>query len=314
MASWQNNLVLLLLRVNRLIYYRSGELNVETDRNVLDRLGRLFKPLSPIQFQPLRINNMPAEWVTPIDIPTQRVILYLHGGGFNSGSIVSHRSMVGNIASACKATALLIDYRLAPEHAFPCALDDCRVAYDWLLGSGIPAEQITVMGDSAGGALTLSLLIQLRDQGMPLPAMAVCLSPATDLTMEGKSWKDNLGKDIMLNPMSIRTSIEIYLQDTDPHNPYVSPLYADLHGLPPIFIQVGSYEVLLSDVTRFAEKAKQAGVIVRLELWEGMQHVWQFVASVLPEARQAIKQIGQFVDDVYESDARGEKIQSNSMQ
>ena len=314
MPSWQNNLVLLLLRVNRLIYYRSGELNVETDRNVLDRLGRLFKPLSPVQFQPLRINNIPAEWVTPIDIPTPRVILYLHGGGFNSGSIVSHRSMVGNIASACKARALLIDYRLAPEHAFPCALDDCRAAYDWLLGSGIPAEQITVMGDSAGGALTLSLLIQLRDQGMPLPAMAVCLSPATDLTMEGKSWKDNLGKDIMLNPISIRTSVQIYLQDTDPHNPYVSPLYADLHGLPPILIQVGSYEVLLSDVTRFAEKAKQAGVIVRLELWEGMQHVWQFVASVLPEAKQAIKQIGQFVDDVYESDARGEKIPSNSMQ
>jgi epsilon-lactone hydrolase len=312
MPSKQNNIVLLILRLNRLLYYRSGELNVETDRNVLDRLGRLFKPLSPIQFQPLRINNIPAEWVTPEDLTTQRVILYLHGGGFNSGSIVSHRSMVGNIASACKARALLIDYRLAPEHPFPCALEDCRAAYDWLRGSGTPVEQITLMGDSAGGALTLALLIQLRDQDIPLPAMAVCLSPATDLTMEGKSWKDNLRKDMMLNPKSIRTSIEIYLRDTDPHDPYVSPLYADLQGLPPILIQVGSYEVLLSDVTRFAEKAKQAGVTVKLEVWEGMQHVWQFAASLLPEARQAIKQIGQFIDDIYANETTAEKLPSNS--
>lgn len=313
MPSWQNNLVLLLLRLTRFIYYRSDELNVETDRNVLDRLGRLFKPISPIQFQPLKINNIPAEWVTPVDLPTKRVILYLHGGGFNSGSIVSYRSMVGNIASACKARALLIDYRLAPEHPYPSALEDCRAAYDWLLGNGIPAEQITVMGDSAGGALTLTLLIHLRDQVMPLPAMAICLSPLTDLTMEGKSWKDNLGKDIVLNPKSIRTSIEIYLRDTDPRDPYVSPLYADLHGLPPILIQVGSYELLLSDVTRFAEKAKQAGVTVRLEVWEGMQHVWQFGASILPEARQAIKQISQFVDDIYENETRAEKLPNNSM-
>lgn len=313
MPSWQNNLVLLILRLNRRLFYRSEELDVETDRNILNRLGRLLKPLSPVECTPLRINHIPAEWVTPVDIPTQRTILYLHGGGFNSGSIQSHRAMVANIATACKARALLIDYRLAPEYPFPSAMEDCREAYDWLLGSGISPEQITVMGDSAGGTLTLALLIQLRNQGVPLPAMAVCLSPGTDLTMEGTSWKDNLDRDIMLKPKSIRSSIEIYLRDADPHDPYVSPLYADLHGLPPILIQVGSYEMLLSDVTRFAEKAKQEGVAIRLEVWEGMQHVWQFVASLLPEARQAIEQISQFMEDVYANEARGEKVTSNSI-
>jgi monoterpene epsilon-lactone hydrolase len=298
MQSWQGYVLLLYFRLNRFLFNRSGELNVEKDRRELDALARLFKPLAPIDFSPVVVNNLPAEWITPRGISTKRVILYLHGGSFNSGSLVSHRALVANIASACKARALLVDYHLAPEHPFPSAVQDSLSAYEWLLASGISSEQIIVAGDSAGGTLTLTLLVQLRDQGKPLPGFAVCLSPATDLTMSGESWTSNRTKDIILDPRNIRTSIEIYLRDADPHSPLASPLYADMRGFPPLLIQVGSDEALLSDCTRFAKQAKEAGVSVTLEVWDGMQHVWQFAASFLPEGRQAINHIGQFVDKI----------------
>jgi acetyl esterase/lipase len=178
-------------------------------------------------------------------------------------------------------------------------MQDTLAAYEWLLSNGIPAEQIAIAGDSAGGTLTLTLLIQLRDQGKPLPALAVCLSPATDFTLSGESWSRNQKKDVMLNLKNIRTAIEIYLCGADLYSPLVSPLYADLHGLPPILIQVGSDEVLLSDATRFTEKAKEVGVSVTLEVWDGMQHVWQYTANFLPEARQAIRNIGEFAERIW---------------
>jgi len=298
MRSWQGYALLLYMRLNRFLSDRSGELNVEKDRRDTEAMARMFKPLAPVQYTPVIANNIPAEWVSPVGGSTERVILFIHGGSFNSGSIVSHRPLAANIALACKARALLIDYRLAPEHPFPGAGQDTLAAYEWLLASGIPAEQIVVAGDSAGGTLTLALLVQLRDQGKPLPALAVCLSPATDLTASGESWTRNAGKDVMLDPRKEHTSIELYLRDADPRNPLASPLYADLHGLPPLLIQVGSDEVLLSDATRLAERAKDAGVQVKLEVWEGMQHEWQFAASFLPEGRRAINQIGEFVDSV----------------
>jgi acetyl esterase/lipase len=307
MQSWQGYVLLLYFRLNRFLFNRSGELNVEKDRHDLDALARLFKPLVPVDRSPVDVNDIPAEWITPYGISTERVILYLHGGSFNSGSLVSHHSLAANIALACKARALLINYRLAPEYPFPAAVQDALSAYEWLLASGIPAEQIIVAGDSAGGTLTLTLLVQLRDQGRPLPALAVCLSPATDLTMSGESWTSNRAKDIMLDPRNIRTSVEIYLRNADPLSPLASPLYADMQGFPPLLIQVGSDEVLLSDCTRFAKQAEKAGVSVTLEVWQGMQHVWQFAASFLPEGRQAINHIGQFADKVLVSSTLAHK-------
>src|SRR4030065_1127229 len=209
-------------------------------------MAKWFKPLTPIECTPIVANNVPAEWITPRGISTERVVLYIHGGSFNSGSINSHRPLAANIAITCKARALIIDYRLAPEFPYPAALEDSLEAYEWLLSNGIPAEQIALMGDSAGGTLTLALLIMIRDQGKPLPAMAVCLSPATDMTMSGESWVSNQKKDFVLELSNIRTSGEIYLRGADLRSPLVSPLYADLHGLPPILIQVGSAEVLPS--------------------------------------------------------------------
>jgi monoterpene epsilon-lactone hydrolase len=311
MLSWQAYTLLFIFRVKRNLFDRSGELNVEKDRRELDGMAKIFKPLSPVQCTPVNVNNVPAEWITPVNISTDRVILYIHGGSFNSGSVVSHRPLAANIAIACKARALIIDYRLAPEHPFPCALQDSLAAYEWLLASGIPPERIVLAGDSAGGTLTLALLIQLRDQGEPLPAMAVCISPATDLTMSGESWTRNRTKDVMLDLRNIRISGEIYMGGMDVLSPLVSPLYADLRGLPPLLIQVGSNEVLLSDATRFAEKAKDSGVSVTLEVWNRMQHVWQYTASFLPEARQAIIHIGEFVEKVFTDPTRLEKIPVN---
>ena len=296
MHSWQSYVLLTIFRLKRALLDRPAELDVEKDRRELDAMARYFKPLGPIECTPVVANNVPAEWIRPQGISTERVILYIHGGSFNAGSIISHRPLAANIAIACHARALVINYRLAPEHPFPAALEDSRAAYDWLLANGIPANRIAVMGDSAGGTLTLALLIQLRDQNQPLPALAACLCPATDMTQSGETWTSNVSKDIMLHPKNIRISGEIYVHGADTRSPLVSPLFGDLHGLPPVFIQVGSEEMLLSDCTRFTKKAQEAGVQINLEVWEGMQHVWQYTASFLPEARKAIKHIGEFAE------------------
>lgn len=301
MHSWQAYTLLFIFKVKRRFFDRPGELDVVKDRGELDTMAKYFKPIKPITCTAVVANGVPAEWIIPQGLTTERVILYIHGGSFNSGSIISHRPLAANLAIACQARALIIDYRLAPEFPFPAALEDGLSAYEWLLANGIPANQIAVMGDSAGGTLTLALMIQLREQGKPLPALAACLSPGTDFSTWGDSWKYNKGKDCMLDQRNIHTSIDIYLRDADRRSPLVSPLYGDLHGLPPILIQVGSMEVLLSDATRFVEKAKAAGVPATLEVWEGMQHVWQYTASFLPEARQAICNIGAFANQYFKS-------------
>jgi acetyl esterase/lipase len=174
-------------------------------------------------------------------------------------------------------------------------VEDALAAYRWLLKGSVQTKQIVVAGDSAGGGLTLSLLLSLREKGLPLPAAAVCLSPWTDLTSSGESWETNARIDFMLEKTSTVKAAKLYLGDANPRSPLASPLYADPTGLPSLLIQVGSEEVLLSDSTLFAEKARAAGVDVTLENWKGMQHVWQYTASMLPEARQAVARIGEFV-------------------
>lgn len=167
------------------------------------------------------------------------------------------------------------------------------------LPRGYDPGQIVVSGDSAGGTLALALLLYLRDRNSPLPAAAVCLSPAPDLTFSGESWLFNARKDLMLDVKKERKAVEIYLRGADPRAPLASPTFGDLRGLPPLLIQVGSHELLLSDCTRLADKARAAGVDVRLEVWPGMQHEWQFAAKFLPEGRRAIANIAAFVDELF---------------
>jgi monoterpene epsilon-lactone hydrolase len=243
----------------------------------------------------VRVGGVPAEWLAPAGAPDDRVLLYIHGGGFVIGSCNTHRPLAARLALASGSRALQIEYRLAPEHRFPDALDDVCAAYRALLHDGIPARGIVVAGDSAGGNLALALLVALRDAGEPLPAGAVCLSPVTDLAGTGASMRTKAASDPVLSPTLAVDLTAAYAGDHDPREPLISPLYADLRGLPPVLLHVGSDEILLDDSTRFAERARAAGVDTQLVVWPGLWHVFQVYAQALPEALQSIEQIGAFV-------------------
>jgi acetyl esterase/lipase len=293
--SWQAVIVKAYYRVQRFFTPLSDELDVQKERDGLEALAKSFKPLGKVDTTRFDADGIPAAWIVPPGLETTRTVLYLHGGSYNAGSIDSHLPLTSNIALAAKARVLAIDYRLAPEHPFPAAVEDAVAAYRWLLKQPVDAKRIVVAGDSAGGGLALALLLSLHQLGLPQPAAAACLSPWTDLTCSGESYLTNEKVDFMIKKAPALKSAEIYYREADPRAPLVSPLYADPKGLPPLLIQVGSEEVLLSDSTQFAEKARLAGVDVTLENWKGMQHVWQYAASLLPEARQAVNRIGEFI-------------------
>jgi len=295
MLSWQFRLLRLYFRAQRFFSPSGGAIDIRKERGELEELAKSFKSLGKIACTPVSAGGVPAEWILPAGITAGRVVLYLHGGSYIAGSINSHRALAANIAAAAGARALVLDYRLAPEHPFPAALEDALAAYRWLLAVGAPADKIYVAGDSAGGGLAAALLLALREAGDPLPSAAILLSPLTDMAFSGESLKTKAKVDLIVDFGKESQFAPLYLGDTDPRAPLVSPLYADLRGLPPLLLQVGSDEILLSDSTRLAEKAKATGVDVTLEVWEGMQHVWHFAASLIPEGRDAIRRIGEFI-------------------
>ena len=297
--SWQSRVLEGFMILNRRFSQHSSELDVARQRAEVESITRMFKPMGAIESDPVVANGVPAEWIFTQGLRPTRVILHLHGGSFTSGSIASHRTLAGNVALAAGSRSLLIDYRLAPEHPFPAAVEDAVASYEWLLSQGFAGGQIVLVGDSAGGNLALALLVYLRDHHRPMPAAAVCLSPGPDLTFAGESWVFNSRRDILIDERMIRQAVDYYLNGADPRTPLASPYFADLRGLPPLLIQVGSQEVFLSDATRFAEKARQAGVEVTLDVWPGMQHVWHFAAGLMPESRRAIFRIGAFVETVF---------------
>jgi epsilon-lactone hydrolase len=225
----------------------------------------------------------------------ERHILYLHGGGYVMGSPAHYRDFIWRIARVTSARVLCPYYRLAPEHPFPAALDDAVRAYCWLLAQGAAPRRLVIMGDSAGGGLALATLLRLRDEGLPLPAAAVALSPWTDLALTGGSIRGNAGTDLTLKFERAASFARHYLAGADPRHPYASPLYGDPAGLPAALIQVGSGEILRDDSVRMADKLRAAGSAVDIEIWPRMPHVWQLYARVLPEARRAIARIGAFV-------------------
>jgi epsilon-lactone hydrolase len=241
----------------------------------------------------IRIGALLADWVTMPNSANGRVVLYLHGGGYVMGSRRTHRELAARIARDASARVLVLEYRLAPEHPFPAAVDDATEAYRWLRKQGFAASSIAIAGDSAGGGLTLATLLKLRDAGDALPACAVLLSPWTDLDGTGASAQPGGADDPMIPLAALRDMGKIYAQQSTA-NPLASPLHANFKGLPPLLIQVGTRELLLDDSTRVADKARAAGVTVRLEIEEGAFHVWQAMPA-LPEAVEAVKRIGAFV-------------------
>ncbi len=233
-----------------------------------------------------------ARWISEVDAPT---ILYLHGGGYCFCSVTTHRPLVKALALATRMRIFTLEYRLAPEHPFPAAIEDALMAYRALLDLGISPGRIAVAGDSAGGGLTLAMTIVARELGWPMPGALYLLSPWTDLAATGESLVSNSQTDAMFSGGVDNGSSRRYLGDVPPTNPLASPLYADLHGLPPICVQASNSEVLRDDATRLADRASAAGVLVDVRLWEDMPHVWQLYAPYVPEAQAAINAAGVFL-------------------
>lgn len=270
---------------------RSGD--VEKERRFLDKMTSLTS--SRKLGRSVTVGGVPGEWQLPIKGEPERTILYLHGGGYVLGSPDSHRDMVGAIADAAQARALILDYRLAPETPFPGAVEDAVAAYKALLDEGEAPEKIFIAGDSAGGGLTAATLVSIKDQGLPNPAGGVCLSPWADLTFSGASMNTKALDDAMLSKETLSWMGGLYLAGQDAGNPLASPIFADLSGLPPLLIQVGGDEVLLDDALALHEAGRSAGVDVTLEVWDQMMHVWHLMAMAVPEGKLAIKGIGEFM-------------------
>jgi acetyl esterase/lipase len=244
------------------------------------------------------VAGMRARWYVPRRAAASAddgpVLLYLHGGGYVFGSLETHADLVVRLAVASGARTLACEYRLAPEHPFPAALDDCVAAYHWLLRRGVDPRRIVVAGESAGGGLTLTSLCRVRDEGDPLPAAAVAISPWCDVAMTFPSVDANAPYDFT-DRRHAQLWAGWYLAGADPRLPQISPLYADLAGLPPLLLQVGTAEMLVDEVTALAHRAHQAGVEVTLETWADMFHIWHFAALVLPQGAAAIDHVGRFV-------------------
>jgi len=245
---------------------------------------------------PIQVKGMAAEWIRAPDIKTDRAILYLHGGAFIMGSPATHRELAARLSASTNAMLLVLDYRLAPEHPFPCAMQDAITAYRWLLEKGFSDKQVFIGGDSAGGGLTLQTLIALRDEGVSLPTAAFFMSPQTDwVHFDGESYVTCADIDPLNTLEMCRFSASKYLGDNDPELPLLSPVNIDLAGLPPFCIHVGDREILLSDSIRLAERARASDVDVELKIWSGMWHVFQTTARFVPEARQSLDDIGRFI-------------------
>lgn len=296
MASWQSRLATYLIRT---IFKRRPPGDLEKAVHMMRRRLRerrwLPKRIAPgVTIRPIADGEVRGEWIEPQSGVTRGVLYYLHGGGYVACSPATHRPLTSWLTKLLGSRTFALDYRLAPEHRFPAALEDAIAGYRWLRSQGIAAGEIVVAGDSAGGGLTLALLIALRDRDEELPAAAACLSPWTDLAGTGESIDLNEYCDPMFYADVIRNGSRIYLGDESPQNPLASPLYASLEGLPPLLIHASSSEVLRDDSTRLAARAEAAGVEVELKIWQDLPHVWQIMVKLLPEAEASLREIAAF--------------------
>jgi monoterpene epsilon-lactone hydrolase len=272
-----------------------SQMSIEEARAQTDKFAGTFPLPEGMSVEKVDAGGVPGEWVKAPGARDNYAILYLHGGGYVFGSPTSHRHLVAAISEAAGGAALSLEYRLAPEHPFPAAVDDAVTAYRWLLKKGSKPGRIAVAGDSSGGGLTVASLSVLRDAGDPLPAAGICISPWADLTCSAQSYQNRAGTDPIVSQEVVLQLAPKYLGGKDPKTPLASPIFADLANLPPLLIQVGSEEVLLDDSIRLDRRAREVGVDSTLEIWDDMVHVWHRFAPMLKEGREAIARIGKFI-------------------
>ena len=263
-------------------------------RTGIEVMGQAHESLTDVHTTQIDANGVECFWLNTEADMDSPIILYFHGGGYVMGSALSHRPLIERLALAAGGKLLAVNYRLAPEYPFPAATDDALSTYQWLLEQNYSADRIAIVGDSAGGGLALSTLIAIRDSGLALPSSATLISPWVDLEASGDSMRTKASLDPMVQKSTLEHLAPMYLNGADPRTPLAAPLFAKLHGLPPILIQVGSAETLLDDSNRLAKKLKLAGSPVTLEVWDDMIHVWHLFAPMLTKGQQAIERIAAF--------------------
>jgi acetyl esterase/lipase len=296
MASWQSKAFnQLLFRVMRNRLERCESIfDMRKVIEGMDRLGSFINHPSDLFTIPFKAGSLKCEWIEMPNCQRDGVILFFHGGGFCFKSPLVHNAVLARLSEQTGLRGMMVDYPLAPEHPYPCAQEACLAAYRWLLAHGVPPSSIVFAGDSAGGNLAISCMMQLRDDNQPQPAAALLFSPSVDLALTGESAFENRNIDPFFALPTLLLMRNSYLSGSSPCDPKLSPIYGDLSGLAPMMIHVGTEEVLLDDSKRLAEMVLAAGGDARLTIWEGMPHVFPLF-NQLPEAQQAIQQCGQFV-------------------
>ncbi|HUN39474.1 MAG TPA: alpha/beta hydrolase [Acetobacteraceae bacterium] len=284
-----------IVALRELIASRPRAADIAQRRRDIDERGRQFGVPADVTVEKVSANGVPAEWTATQAADRNSAVLYFHGGGYVIGSLDSHRHAVAEIGRASAARTLAIDYRMAPEHPFPAAVQDALAAYRFLLESGIKPGRICIAGDSAGGGLVVAAMLAIRGANLPQPGCGWCISPWVDLACSGGSMQDNAARDPTVQKAGVLEFAGIYLAGADPRSPLASPIHGDLHGLPPLLIQVGSVETLLDDALMLARTAALADVHVELQVWPEMIHVWHLFFPMLAAGRRAIAVGGGFV-------------------
>ena len=284
-----------IARLREVIAARPRATEIAQMRLDTDARGRAISLPADVTVRPVDANGVKSEWTSTPDADASSAVLYLHGGGYVLGSLESHRHLVAEVGRAAKARTLAIDYRLAPEHPFPAPVEDTVAAYHYLLDTGVRPERIALAGDSAGGGLVVGAMLAIREAGLKLPASGWCISPWVDMQALGLSFADRAAIDPTVQKATILMMAEWYLGGANPRHPHAAPVHGDLRGLPPLLIQVGAAETLLDDSIALARKAGTADVLVDLQIWPEMIHIWHIYFPMLAAARSAIAAGGSFV-------------------
>jgi monoterpene epsilon-lactone hydrolase len=291
-----------MIRLREIIAARPRASEIAQMRLDSDARGKAFGLPPDVTVKPVDANGVRAEWTSTPDADPSSAILYLHGGGYVICSLESHRHLAAEVGRASGTRTLAIDYRLAPEHPFPAPIEDTVAAYRYLLDSGLQPNRIALAGDSAGGGLVVGSLLAIREAGLPLPACAWCISPWVDMEALGQSFTDRAAADPTVQKATIQMMAQWYLGGANPRHPHAAPIYGDLRGLPPLLIQVGASETLLDDSIALARKAGTADVIVDLQIWPEMIHIWHIYFPMLSAGRRAIAAGGSFVRNAIRGD------------